>query len=1250
MTSIKKTLLSAIIALMTVCSLLFGITLINSSVTARADEELTAADFAVAIAVRVKDDEHPNGGIRFKVRVAKSKFETLMTDGVLNEGVQTGVLVTSNAIAKTLEGGLIKANAEEAGVYDLDTTDYWKAITENEVDYYESVVAIYNVPTDRSNVKLAVMPYVVNGETTVYRNEAGVASMADAVLADEENGADFADTYIHTYTITYYDIAGEAIDGGSEEKQYGDTIAEAKVAAPEVTGYTFDAWKNEAGTAAWTFGENGTKVTGDTKLYAKYTINTYGVTFNSNGGSEVASQTLDYNTTAAEPSEPTRAGYTFAGWQLGGEDYDFTTPVTDNITLDAVWTANTYYVTFKNGEETVGEPVAYTVETESITEPAVPTKEGYTGAWETYDLTTVGGITVNAVYTPIVYTATIDRVVGDDEEVKFTIENRATVLAGITLTADTDEWDYSWTEDLPEVLALNNTQVFTETRAKKTYTITWLDDDGETVLDTATLEYGETPVYDGTPEKAATAQYTYTFNGWSPEVSTVTGDATYTATYSSTVNKYTVTWKAKTEGGDILENLGSDEVEYGTVPVYNNGETPVYAETEDTLYTFKEWDTEIVAVTGDATYTAIFFAEAQADSDTLINFDNGADLRRLTSNATLDINTETDYLYGEEDGSLKVSGLTEIEITVTRPLNSNMSGYNAIVFRVFNATGATVSVSKLWGLDVECADDGEWHEITIMLYSRLTGLNLVNLSGLKLTLSGAGLETGFVYLSTVLGMEVEESVERTEDTVVDAELISDFNRLVITDSNDQNKVSDALILGYTDDVSEIPSIDGVGNYTGKRLYTITAKQAVNHYLVINDPFIKNFNLYEYDFIEFNIYNPADIQMRVSTVWKEAFVIPANSWGRIRVFVADIVSGSIVNAYTGAQISISDITNLMFWVRDMAVGNKIYFTSITGGYYDRVLNTNNTDSAKKVSVSGSNAIVWTDEQKYGKQQGSLKLTANSAETIDLVIDNPTLKDLSIYDYMEFYVYNSCASNVTITVGGKSKTCAPSAWTRITVRSSLFDAGSVLSHADGSALTRQDITGMFFRIQGMGADESIYISSIKIGNDDLILVDSADALNRMTIGDNGTKTTFTWSTDYKYGNDRGSMKLTETKSGIAAANARYFIFKTPNITNISSYDYFEFYVYNAGSADVLMTTGWLSRSLTTCKPGEWTVFRIPTSWYNGVTQSDTNSTIQYIVNYNTGKNVGASNITGQFFYIRNIAYNNSIYISSIRAVKE
>ena len=75
------------------------------------------------------------------------------------------------------------------------------------------------------------------------------------------------------------------------------------------------------------------------------------------------------------------------------------------------------------------------------------------------------------------------------------------------------------------------------------YTVQFVNADG-TVLQTGKWDYNATPIYSGTtPTKAATAQHTYTFNGWTPTIAKVTKNVTYTATYTSTVNQYTVTFR-----------------------------------------------------------------------------------------------------------------------------------------------------------------------------------------------------------------------------------------------------------------------------------------------------------------------------------------------------------------------------------------------------------------------------------------------------------------------------------------------------------------------------------------------------------------------------------------------------------------------------------------------------------------------------------------------------------------------------------
>ena len=101
------------------------------------------------------------------------------------------------------------------------------------------------------------------------------------------------------------------------------------------------------------------------------------VTFDSDGGTAVDAQELDYNGTATEPAAPTKTGYTFKEWQLDEAAYDFNTAVTANITLKASYTVNQYTITFDTGGGSTITAITQDYGT-AITVPAAPTKTGYT--------------------------------------------------------------------------------------------------------------------------------------------------------------------------------------------------------------------------------------------------------------------------------------------------------------------------------------------------------------------------------------------------------------------------------------------------------------------------------------------------------------------------------------------------------------------------------------------------------------------------------------------------------------------------------------------------------------------------------------------------------------------------------------------------------------------------------------------------------------------------------------------------------
>ncbi len=133
------------------------------------------------------------------------------------------------------------------------------------------------------------------------------------------------------------------------------------------------------------------------------------------------------------------------------------------------------------------------------------------------------------------------------------------------------------------------------------YTVTWKNHNGE-ILKTETVKEGDIPSYGGeTPTKSGDGKYTYLFSGWQPAVSEVRADTTYTATFTSSENKYTVVWK--NYDGAVLET--DTDVPYGVKPVYD-GATPKRDASVDVSYIFAGWTPEVTEVTADTVYTAKF--------------------------------------------------------------------------------------------------------------------------------------------------------------------------------------------------------------------------------------------------------------------------------------------------------------------------------------------------------------------------------------------------------------------------------------------------------------------------------------------------------------------------------------------------------------------------------------------------------------------------------------------------------------------
>ena len=262
------------------------------------------------------------------------------------------------------------------------------------------------------------------------------------------------------------------------------------------------------------------------------------VTFDTDGGSAVESQTVASGRKAVRPADPVRTGYTFAGWYLDGEVYDFDTPVTTDLTLTAHWTANQYTITFDTAGGSEIAPITQDYGT-PITAPADPTRNGYTFVGWSPALPAAmpaENMTVTAQWTVNQYTITFDTAGGS--AIAPITQDYGTP---ITAPADPTRNGYTfvgWSPALPAAMPAENMTVTAQWRVNR-YTITY-DLDRGTADDNPTGYTVETETFTlKNPTRPG-----YIFSGWSGTGLTGEDNLTVTIPKGSTGNRsYTAHWR-----------------------------------------------------------------------------------------------------------------------------------------------------------------------------------------------------------------------------------------------------------------------------------------------------------------------------------------------------------------------------------------------------------------------------------------------------------------------------------------------------------------------------------------------------------------------------------------------------------------------------------------------------------------------------------------------------------------------------------
>ena len=373
-----------------------------------------------------------------------------------------------------------------------------------------------------------------------------------------------------TYAVTLNTNGGTINKGNVTGYTYGVGATLPTADDMTYTGYMFKGWyDNENLTGSPVTAIGGTE-TGNKEYWAKWEINQYTITFDTNGGSEIAPITQDYGTAITAPADPTRKGYTFKGWD---KEIPKTMPA-ENIMVKAQWEINQYAITFDTNGGSEIAPITQDYGT-AITAPADPTRKGYTfKGWDREIPKTMPAenMTVKAQWEINQYTITFDTNGGS--EIAPITQDYGTA---ITAPADPTRKGYTfkgWDKEIPETMPAENITVKAQWEINQ-YAITF-DTNGGSEIAPITQDYGTAITAPADPTRKG-----YTFKGWDKEIPKTMPAENITVKAQWEINQYTITFD--TNGGSEI------------APITQNYGTKITAPADPTRkgYTFKGWDKEI---------------------------------------------------------------------------------------------------------------------------------------------------------------------------------------------------------------------------------------------------------------------------------------------------------------------------------------------------------------------------------------------------------------------------------------------------------------------------------------------------------------------------------------------------------------------------------------------------------------------------------------------------------------------------------